>query len=145
MYTMTKRGTVFALALLMLVMSVFVPMKKAEAAMMYNNTGGTSISCTVDSNGRLQATLIVNGKSGITTHIGVKLYVEKRVLGIFWSRVNIGCDDNLWIDSTNNYNYRNVFSVNLTASGTYRTTVTYTVSGTGGGNDIITQTDTVTY
>ena len=145
MYTMTKRGTVFALALLMLVMSVFVPMKKAEAAMMYNNAYDADLYCTINSNGHLQASLSVTGYVKKTTHISVELYVEKRILGLFWSRVDIGCTNNIWTDSTSNYSYSNLFTTNLSSSGTYRVTATYTVSGTGGTADVIVKTSTASY
>ena len=145
MYTLTKKATVFALALLMLVMSVFVPMKKAEAAMMYNNTSSATARCSIDSNGNLSVALKVTGYSGITQRIEVALYVEKRVLGIFWSRVDIGCPNNIWTDSKTGYTYTNTFSHHLGSTGTFRVNVTFTVSGTGGSNDIITKTETISY
>lgn len=145
MYTLTKKVTVFALALLMLVMSVLVPMKKAEAAMMYNNTYDADLFCTINSSGQLQASLSVTGYKSKTTHISVELYVEKKVLGLFWSRVDIGYTNNVWTDSTTNYRYSNSFTTNLSSTGTYRVTVTYTVSGTGGVSDIIVKTSTVSY
>lgn len=133
------------LAVLTLVMSIFVPLNKASAATTYNNTNRANLYASVSSNGRLSASLSVLGIKGITTKIEVSLYVEKRILGLFWSRVDIGCDDNVWEDSTTNYYYNNTFSCDLSSTGTYRVTVTYTVSGTGGASDVITKTDTVTY
>ena len=144
MYSMVKRVSVFALALLTLVMGVVVPYRRAEAAIMYNNTLSSSINCTVNTSGKLNAQLRVAGITNVTTKIAVELYVEKRILGLFWSRVDIGCEDNIWRDSTTNYYYTHTFSYQLNSSGTYRVTVTYTVSGTNGANDIITLTDTVT-
>lgn len=145
MNTMTKKWTLLMLAVLTLVMSIFVPLNKASAATAYNNTLRSSLTCDVDSNGELSATMSVNGKSGITTHIGVELYIEKKILGIFGSRVDIGCENNIWTDSTNSYKYNHVFTTQLNSAGTYRVTVTYTVSGSGGSDDIITKTDTLTY
>ncbi|MBO4879355.1 MAG: hypothetical protein J5544_03775 [Clostridia bacterium] len=145
MNTMTKKWTLLMLAVLTLVMSIFVPLNKASAATTYNNTNRANLYASVSSNGRLSASLSVLGIKGITTKIEVSLYVEKRILGLFWSRVDIGCDDNVWEDSTTNYYYNNTFSCDLSSTGTYRVTVTYTVSGTGGASDVITKTDTVTY
>ncbi|MBO4878744.1 MAG: hypothetical protein J5544_00635 [Clostridia bacterium] len=145
MKTITKRSFTLAMTMLLLVMSILVPLEKASAATTYNNTLRSSLTCDVDSNGELSATMSVNGKSGITTHIGVELYIEKKILGIFWSRVDIGCENNIWTDSTNSYKYNHVFTTQLNSTGTYRVTATYTVSGSGGSDDIITKTDTVTY
>ena len=145
MFKTTTRAAFFALALLTLVMSVIVPLRNAEAATTYNNTSTTYLDCTVNSSGLLQATLSATGYKNITTHISVELYVEKRVLGIFWKKVDIGCTNNIWTDSTSNYYYSHVFSHSLTSTGTYRVTVTYTVSGTGGSDDVIQMRQTVTY
>ena len=145
MYSMVKRVSVFALALLTLVMGVVVPYRRAEAATTYNNTISASILCNINLNGCLGASLSVTGMKGKTTKISVELYVEKKVLGVFWSRVNIGCPNNVWTDSTTGTNYSNTFSFDLSSTGTYRVTVTFTVSGSGGSDDIIVKTSTVTY
>ncbi len=145
MNTMTKKGSMLVLALLMMIMSVYVPFKQAEAATTYNNTTSASLSGSVNANGRLTASLYVLGIKGKTTRIETSLYVEKRILGIFWSRVDIGCEDNIWHDSVTNYYYSNSFCCDLSSTGTYRVTVTYTVSGSGGASDVITKTCTVTY
>lgn len=145
MNTMQKRGIVTMLVMIMLAMSIIMPMKKAEAATMYNNTNQASLSADVNTNGKLNASLTVLGMKGKTTSIGTSLYVERRILGLFWTRVDIGCENNVWTDFTTNYYYYNTFSCNLSQTGTYRVTVTYTVSGSGGADDVITLTDTVTY
>ena len=145
MYKTTTRAAFFALALLTLVMCVIVPLRKAEAATTYNNTTFTNLTCGVNSGGVLSANMTVTGIKGKTSGIAVELYVQKRILGIFWKKVDIGCPNNIWTDSTSNYYYSHVFSHTLTSTGTYRVTVTYTVSGSGGADDVIPMTDTVTY
>ena len=145
MYSMVKRVSVFALALLTLVMGVVVPAKRATAATLYNNTSSANLTVNIDSNGKLFAYLSVVGINGQTKKIEVSLYVEKKILGLFWSRVDIDNDDDTWYDSSTSYYYSNTFSHNFSSTGTYRVTVTYTVSGTGGPNDVITKTATATY
>ena len=145
MNTVSKRCTTLILALLMLVMGIYVPFKKAEAAMLYYNTTDAFLSASVNSSGYLQAWMTVTGKSGKTTLIEADLYVEKRILGVFWKRVEIGYNNNVWHDSTTSYSYSNSFGYNLNSTGTYRVTVTYTVSGTGGPADVITLSEIVTY
>ena len=140
-----KRGTMIVLAAVILVMGIAVPYRKAEAAMTYNNTTDAYMSASVDSNGNLEANLLVNGKEGITSCIEADLYVERKILGVFWTRVEIGYSNNVWHDSTTSYLYQNAFSTNLSSTGTYRVTVTYTVHGSGGSNDSITKTSTVNY
>lgn len=145
MKSKAKRFCTLALTLLLLAMSIAVPIKKASAAIMYNNVNQATLDCSVSSSGQLSADLLVTGIKGKTTRIEVELYVEKRFLLVFWSRVDIGCPNNVWTDAVNAVNYSHTFSTSLSSTGTYRTTVTYTVSGTGGSADVITLTDTVTY
>ncbi|GEM_PF-1369972 len=145
MNTMTKKGTLLMLAVLTLVMSIFVPLNKTSAATMYNNTTTASISTTVKSGGVLSVSLSVVGIKSKTTRIGTELYVEKKLILGIWIPVAIGCPNNVWTDSVNNFYYSNIFATQLSATGTYRVTVTYSVSGSGGVDDIITCTDTVTY
>ena len=72
-------------------------------------------------------------------------YVEKRTLGFFWTRVDIGQPNNQWYDVVYDYMYIGSHSFQLNSHGTYRITVTYVISGTGGEPDIITRTITKTY
>lgn len=71
--------------------------------------------------------------------------VEKRTLGFFWTRVDIGQPNNQWYDVVYDYMYIGSHSFQLNSHGTYRITVTYVISGTGGEPDIITRTITKTY
>lgn len=145
MNTWTKRGTLLILAALMLVVGMMIPYRNAEAAMTYNNTTDAYLSADIDTNGTLQATLLVNGKKGVTTCIEADLYIERKTLGIFWTRVDIGYNNNVWHDSTTSHYYNNSFSTDLVSNGTYRVVVSYTVHGTGGANDIIPKTVIVVY
>ena len=145
MNTWTKRGTIIMLAALIIVVGVVVPFRNSKAAILYHNTASATVSTTINSNGKLQTTLNVVGINGVTTQIETELYVEKSILGIFWERVDIGYTNDLWLDSTTSYLYSNTFTTNLSSSGTYRVSVKFIVSGTGGSTDIITKTNTVTY
>ena len=85
----------------------------------------------------------VMGIKGKTTRIEVELYVEKRVLGIFWSRIDIGTPNNVWTDAVNAYQYNNTFSTQLSSTGTYRVTVQFSVYGSGGSTDVIPKEETL--
>lgn len=145
MISMKKRGICLILLLCTVFMTLGGYCKKANAATTFNNTIHADLSSYVTSTGKLHSTLTVDGKKNITSLIEADLYVEKRVLLIFWTRVNIGYPNNTWHDSTTNYLYSNYFEFQLSDTGTYRITVTYTVSGSGGASDVINCTNTVTY
>ena len=145
MISMKKRGLCLILMLCTVFVTLGVYCKTAKAATTYNNTSSAWAGSYVDSNGQLRTDMILGGYKGVTTLIEADLYLEKRFLGIIWIRVNIGYPNNVWHDSTTSYIYSNYFTHQLSSTGTYRVTVTYTVSGTGGTPDVITITDTVTY
>ena len=141
----TQRVIATTLTFLALFFAIAVPIKNASSETCYNNIVQANVSSNINVNGALTVSFDVFGRKGVTTKIETELFVEKKMLGLFWVRVNIGCPNNLWTDSTNHYVYVNTFSTQLSSTGTYRTTVKFTVSGTGGANDIITLTRTNTY
>ena len=145
MISMKKRGVCLILLLCMVFVSMVGYMNSAKAATTYYNTTSASVNCFIHSNGKIRTELSLHGIKDITTRIQADVYIEKSFLGIFWTRVNIGYPNNVWHDSTTDFNYFNWFDVQLSSSGTYRVTATYTVSGTGGSDDIITIMDTTTY
>ena len=140
-----KRSLLVMLALLTMVIGVFADAKRTEAAVTYNNAVYATILCSIDSNGTLSTIMTAVGTNGLTKRIGVELYVEKRILGLFWKRVDIGCTNNIWADSTTSITYCNTFTHNLTSQGKYRVTVTYTFYGNGVADDVIVKTDIKTY
>lgn len=140
-----NRILALSLAFLTLFAGIVLPAEKALADERYNNTNRAVISCSINSSGSMAVNMDVIGKKGITTKISTELYVEKKVLGIFWTKIDIDSPNNIWTDTVNSYMYSRVFSKQLAANGTYRVTVKFTISGSGGANDIITLTDTKTY
>ena len=145
MISTTKRG----LSMILLLCTVFMTMagycRTASAAMNYNNAVNATADSYFASNGKIHAELSVSGIAGTTTSIEADLYVEKRIMGVFWKKVDIGCTNNVWHDATTSYNYSNDFISPVLSSGTYRVNVTFTVSGSGGSPDVITLKDIVTH
>lgn len=85
------------------------------------------------------------GIKGTTTKGEITTYIEKKTMGFFWTRVDIGQPDNQWHDVIYNYMYIGDHTFQLASHGTYRITVIYVISGTGGDPDTITRTTTKTY
>ena len=103
----------------------------------FNNTITASSVASISDGGLLTITNKYQGE--ITT------YVEKKTMGFFWTRVDIGQPDNQWHDVIYNYMYIGDHTFQLASHGTYRITVIYVISGTGGDPDTITRTTTKTY
>lgn len=74
----------------------------------------------------------------------IHTYVERRVLGIFWVKVDNGQTDKTWIDTSTTRAYGKNYSLSLSQTGTYRVTAEFTFYGSN-GSESITRQETVTY
>ena len=112
---------------------------------MFNNMYSTLTNASIASNGTMTIYEAYDGIPGVTTRGELTTYIEKRILGIFWKKVNNGQPNNQWVDTIYNYRYSGSHSHQLSSSGTYRATVIYKVYGTGGDPDELTSQVVVTY
>lgn len=142
-----QRSMTLVLSLLMLMAFLVAPNAKASAEVKpkYDSVIDTNLRTSINSDGQLNSIIKATGEKGSTTRIEIELYVEKRVLGLFWTRVDIGTTNNTWIDSVNSWQYINAFSTQLNSSGTYRVTVKFTVFCADASSDVVTKVNTVTY
>ena len=99
----------------------------------------------VSSSGLLTVTNQYQGIPGKTTKGEITTYIEKKTWGLFWKRVDIGEPNNEWYDVIYNYVYAGDHTFQLPSKGTYRITVVYVISGSGGAPDTITRTIKKTY
>lgn len=104
----------------------------------YNNVVSVDTHMSISSSGKMAINYCYDGIPSSTTKAVITTYIEKRTLGIFWSKVDIGQPDNQWVDTIAKYAYDGTRTYQLSASGTYRVTVTYKIYGTGGSADTIT-------
>lgn len=116
-----------------------------EITPYYNNVMSVQTTASVSASGLLTIRNTYSGIQGETTKAVITTYVEKKVLGLFWSKVDLGITDDQWVDTIYNYTYNGTHSVQLESTGTYRVTATYVISGTGGAADEIEKTYEVTY
>ena len=140
-YTLKKLVSLI-MANVLLLLTAIIPANAAvqdEVAPCYNNVVSVSSIASVSSTGVLKVTNSYNGSSSITSKAVITTYIEKRTLGIFWSRVDIGQTDDEWVDTIYNYKYSGSHSVQLPSTGTYRVTVEYVIYGSGGAADTITK------
>lgn len=101
----------------------------------YNNVGLTQSIFCIDPDGLAHVSVSYDGYSGITTGATITIRLQKKVLGLFWSTVDIGEPDDMWIDHASGYLYHNSHSYQLTDKGTYRAEINYTIYGTAGPAD----------
>ena len=98
----------------------------------YNNVGSCNLGFDATS-GSGVASVVYNGYSGFA-RADVTVKVQKRFLLVIWTNVGE------WSSSSTNANgyFHHVFALN--GSGTYRATITLTVTGVNGTVDTITET-----
>lgn len=148
-----KRQLKRLLVAILTVCLVVVPLYPVSAAVieqeeimpMFNNTAAATVAMGIDDNGKMTITYDYAGFSGITTHAVVTSYIEKRTLGVFWTRVENGQTNNQWVDTLNGYSATGTRTCNLSQTGTYRVTAIYKVYGSGGTADEIECQATDTY
>ena len=112
---------------------------KNEVMPYLNNAATVSTNMSINSSGKMTITYNVAGYSSLTTKIVITTYIEKRTLGLFWTRVDNGQTDDQWVDTIKDYKYNGVRNYNLSSSGTYRVTVAYKIYGSGGSADNVEQ------
>lgn len=103
----------------------------------YNNTASTSTNFTIGTTGKATISAVYNAYQSRFTSATITSYIEKRTLGIFWTKVDIGEPNNEWVDTSTDYADAFGHEFWLEDKGTYRATVVYEISGTGGATDVI--------
>ncbi|MBR7098597.1 MAG: hypothetical protein IKC59_04205 [Clostridia bacterium] len=103
----------------------------------YNNVAMTDSSFVILSNGSAEVTVAYYGSSGITTGATITTQIQKKVLGLFWKKVDIGVADNTWVENVSDHSFGTYYTVQLTDKGTYRAKIHYTIYGTAGPADEI--------
>lgn len=124
---------------LVTILSSFLVLVAASGAVTprFNNTASTSTNFTITSAGKATISAVYHGYQNITTGAKITSYIEKRTLGLFWSRVDIDQPNNEWGDTSTKHTDAFGHEFYLNSTGTYRATVVYEISGTGGATDVI--------
>ena len=135
-----KQKISLILSLVLICMFIFQTIAFASDVSTYNNNTGTvSLTFTISNVGKAVVTYGYTGYTGIATGATINILIEKRNLLFFWAEV-------LTDTITINAEYcLDELVFHLTEKGTYRCTVTYTVSGTAGPDDVLTMQDTASW
>ena len=129
----SKRLISFAMLVLMLfAMTISSFAAENEIMPRLNNTGSTEAIFVIEESGMATVSYTCYGYPEITTKIVVETKIEKKFLW-WWNDV----DGAFWTDESTLDFCDGEHSIQLTKSGTYRATVTYTVYGTGGEADVL--------
>ena len=77
------------------------------------------------------------GYTDITESVTITIKIQKRSLGLIWTKVDIGVPNNEIVVTSTNAADTFVYNIQLNSTGNYRAVITYTVSGSGGADDVI--------
>ena len=142
-----KKISICLLCILMLFSYVTVPAAAANEGIMpcYNNVIETRTDFTISDSGVARVTVSYEGIPGVTTGATITTKVQKKSLGLIWTKIDIGTTNNEWVDIARLADYYTFHSVTLPDTGTYRVVVEYEITGTGGATDVIEDIQTAEY
>lgn len=109
--------------------------KDETVSPLYNNVNITYTNFIISSSGLATISIGYTGYSGITSGAVIKSYVQKKTLGLFWTRVDNGQANKEWVDTATGSIYSKSHTLQLKSKGTYRLVVEYTINGSGGTSD----------
>lgn len=143
-----KRLGIIIAAVLLMICIVMVGNKvyASEIKPILNNGTYAEVTGSVSSSGYLTVTKIWSGKPNITSQVNITTYVERKVLGVFWSRIDIGLASTQWTHTVydgGQYTHNNY--VSLPSTGTYRITSSFVFYGSGGSPDTVNRTYEIVY
>ena len=142
-----KKFTICLLCLLMIFSCTTIPAVAANSDIVpfYNNVIDTTTLFTISNSGVAEVVISYDGIQGVTTGATITTKIQKRTLGLIWTKIDIGTTNNEWVDTATGVTYSTSHSVALPNTGTYRVVVTYEISGTGGATDEIEDIRTAEY
>lgn len=133
------------LCLLLATQMLVQPVAAVTVTPLFNNVLSVSNPVTISDSGILLVDNQYYGFEGTTTKAVITTYIEKKTLGLFWTRVDIGQTDNQWVDTVYGYENSVSHSIQLESTGTYRVVTVFVIYGTGGTADEIEKITEKTY
>lgn len=110
-----------------------------EITPFYNNVHRVQSDVSVSSTGVMTIFNSFSGSTSVFSKAVITTYIEKRVLGIFWNKVDIGQANDEWVDTIYTNVYSGSHNIQLESKGTYRVIVEYVIYGSNGSPDVVTK------
>lgn len=106
-------------------------------ASCYESVATHSFNFAISDSGMATTMIRYSANSSNFSQAKVTVKLQKRVFGLFWTTVDIGETNNLWVDYSSNSSGIFSFSTGLEDEGTYRAVITLEVTTTSGATDVI--------
>ena len=136
---MKRKISIFLVFAILLVNLFSVSAFASDITPRNNNTASTTTDFVINSDGLAYIACNYDGYPGITTGADIEIAIQKRSFLFFWNDV---VRQTITVTGEN---FDEVYTYQLTSTGTYKCTVTYTVYGTAGEADVIPFERTVKY
>ncbi len=120
--------------------TVTFPVYASSITPCANNIYTAETSFYISSTGKATVSNSYIGKSGLVTKGTIETKIQKK-FGLIWITV----DNGKWTDTSTANSFSQSHSLQLSKTGTYRSHVEFTISGTGGSDDKITKNIEKTY
>lgn len=133
---LTKRLLALIFCVLMIV-GATLPAFAANARMGHGVDYTTVFQ--INSSGLATVRVSYAGNATTFTDITVETYIQKRSLGLVWTKVDNGESNKTWVDTSTSQTGTFVHNLQLDSTGTYRAVFKITFSGTGASDDVITE------
>lgn len=122
-----------------IISSIAITSYAEEITPFYNNVHRVQSDVSVSSTGVMTIFNSFSGSTSVFSKAVITTYIEKRVLGIFWNKVDVGQANDEWVDTIYTNVYSGSHNIQLESKGTYRVTVEYVIYGSNGSPDVITK------
>lgn len=103
----------------------------------YSNVNSANLTFVINDSGLAGVRVSYTGIQGVTTLVRCEIYLQKKNLGLFWNKVDIGTSNNVWVDESNDFLDNFSHTHQLSSTGTYRAVFKVTFNGNGGSPDVI--------
>lgn len=135
-----KRIISILLVVMTLVGVIAYPSYAAEntsVAPCLSNGNNCSYNFIITSSGMSEIRITYEGIPVVMKKVTITTYIQKKTLGLFWTKVDIGTTDKQWVDTSTNIYGCFVHQFQLKSTGTYRAVIKVVFSGSGGPDDVI--------
>ena len=134
--------TMIMAVLMLWTASVSVYASDADAGIMprLDNCHDFVMTFTVADPGVAHFAVDYNGNENTFVQAKLTVVFQKKFLGLFWRKVDIGTTNNEWVAYSTELQYMFYDTVTMDGTGTYRANFTLEISGTGGTTDVIEET-----
>lgn len=120
----------------LMIMGMTLPVYASNARM--NHAVDYNTVFYIDSSGVAETNMSYVGNGTTFTNVTVETYIQKRSLGLIWTKVDNGEPDKTWVDNSSSVSDSFSHDLKLDSAGTYRAVFKITFSGSTASDDVIT-------